>query len=245
MDSSGIKRNPGNTIIKKLDTVGAGDTTITALTLCLAAGIAPPEAAAFANLAAAVTVQKLFTTGTASGEEIMELSKEADFNYQPELAEDLSQAHYLPDSEIELCYRRCLSRIGKIKHALFDHDGTISTLRQGWEPVMEPVMIKAILGDEYETAGTKPYQEVRKQVLDFIDRSTGIQTIVQMEGLVKMVDEFNIVPKEKILDKFGYKKIYNEALMEVVSRTLEETRKRTAKHDDFTMRIHSFSQGPE
>ena len=36
---------------------------------------------------------------------------------------------------------------GQIEYAIFDHDGTISTLREGWELIMAPVMIKAILGD--------------------------------------------------------------------------------------------------
>jgi len=223
-------------LLKKLDTVGAGDTTISALTLCLATGIPPSEAAAFANLAAAVTVQKLFTTGTASGEEIIELSLDADYNHQPELAENLHQANYLPDSEIELCQKDVLVRLGDIKHAVFDHDGTISTLREGWEQVMEPVMIRAILGDENETVDQTIYQDIRKHVQEFIDRSTGIQTIVQMEGLVQMVDEFNLVPKKKILDKFGYKKIYNDELMKMVSKRLEKLESGELTVEDCTIK---------
>ena len=236
IDDSGVTEIQGIQLLKKPDTVGAGDTVISSLTVCLAAGIPPPESAAFANLAAAVTVQKLFTTGTASGEEIIELSKNADYNYQPELATDLRRANYLPDSEIELCYSNVVSKTGNIKHALFDHDGTISTLRQGWETIMEPVMIRAILGNQYETAEKQLYEEIRGRVLEFIDMSTGIQTILQMEALVEMVDEFNIVPKKEILDKFAYKKIYNDALTEVVSSKLEKLEKGQLSLDDFTMK---------
>jgi len=217
MDASGLNEIPGIHLLKKLDTVGAGDTTISALTLCLAAGISPSEAAAFANLAAAVSVQKLFTTGTASAQEIIELSLDADYTHQPELAEDLGQARYLTDSEIELCQEEVIETLGNIQHAVFDHDGTISTLREGWEQVMEPVMIRAILGEKPESVEPSQHQEIIKRVREFIDMSTGIQTIVQMEGLVQMVDEFDLLPKEKILDKFGYKQIYNDALMKVVS----------------------------
>lgn len=236
IDSSGITETPGLQLLKKLDTVGAGDTTISALSLCLAAKVSPAESAQLANLAAGVTVQKLFTTGTANGEEIMALSNDADYNYQPELAMDLRQAEYLPNSEIELCNSNIVSETGEIKHALFDHDGTISTLRQGWETIMEPVMIKAILGSKYESADNRLYQEVKKQVLEFIDMTTGIQTILQMEGLVKMVDEFNIVPKEEILDKFGYKKTYNDALMEMVNQRIGKLKKGELKIADFTMK---------
>jgi sugar/nucleoside kinase (ribokinase family)/phosphoglycolate phosphatase-like HAD superfamily hydrolase len=236
IDSSGISEVPGIQLLKRLDTVGAGDTTISALTSCLAAGIPAKEAATFANYAAAVTVQKLFTTGTASGEEIIALAKEADFNYLPELAADIRQAEYLPDSEIEVCQPGVLSRMGKIKHVLFDHDGTISTLRQGWEQVMEPVMIKAILGTQFNSVDTGTYQEVKKRVLEFIDMSTGIQTIVQMEGLVGMVDEFNFVPKNEILDKLGYKKLYNDALMEVVNKRIEKFKSGQLSMEDFTLK---------
>ncbi|MEN8226752.1 MAG: PfkB family carbohydrate kinase [Bacteroidota bacterium] len=235
IDATGITEIPGIQLQQKLDTVGAGDTTISALTLCLAAGISPAESAAFANLAAAVTVQKLFTTGTASGEEILRLNNEAIYNYRPELAANLSLAQTIPGSEIELVNQAVLSKMGHIKHALFDHDGTLSTIREGWESVMEPVMIGAILGDEVEKSDGKLYQQVREQVLEFIDRSTGIQTILQMEALVEMVDSFNVVPKEKILDKFGYKNIYNEALMEVVSIRLEKLESGQLKVDDFAM----------
>ena len=236
IDAGSITEIPGILLSGKLDTVGAGDTTISALTLCLAAGIAPAESAAFANHAAAVTVQKLYTTGTASGEEILHLNKEALYMHKPELAAELSLAQYIPGTEIELADEGVLSRTGHIKHALFDHDGTISTIRQGWESVMEPMMIRAILGERYETAGEDLITRVREQVLEFIDSSTGIQTILQMEGLVDMVHEMNIVPDNEIMDKFGYKKIYNNALMEVVSGRLEKLISRSLQVDDFTIR---------
>lgn len=235
IDSTGISEVPGIQLLKRLDTVGAGDTTISALTLCLAAGAQPPEAAVFANFAAAVTVQKLYTTGIATGDEILELSKDADYNYQPELAVDLRQAKYLPNTEIEICYSDVVSKTGNIKHAVFDHDGTISTLRHGWESIMEPMMIKAIMGDKYENTDNPLCHEVQKQVLEFINMSTGIQTILQMETLVQMVDEFNIVPKEKILDKLGYKKKFNDALMKIVSERLEKLRIGQLNIDDFTI----------
>ncbi|RLD70386.1 MAG: carbohydrate kinase [Bacteroidetes bacterium] len=235
IDAEGITEIPGIQLSGKLDTVGAGDTTISALTLCLAAGISPAESAAFANHAAAVTVQKLFTTGTASGDEILQLNKEALYNHKPELAASLSRARYLPKSEIELVDENVLSKMGHIKHVLFDHDGTISTIREGWESVMEPMMIKAILGEKYEKAGKELHMQIREQVLEYIDRSTGIQTILQMEGLVEMVDAINVVPKEEILDKFGYKNIYNDALMEVVSIRLEKLGSGQLNMDDFTM----------
>jgi len=234
VDSDGIHEVSGIQLLKKLDPVGAGDTVTSALALCLGAAVPPAEAAEFANFAAAVTVQKLFQTGTASGDEILEIGKDADYIYQPELASDRRRACYLEGSEIELCYGSLSS--AEIKHAVFDHDGTISTLRQGWEHIMAPVMVRAILGDAYETADETLYHKVRNRVLDYIDQSTGIQTIVQMEGLVEMVREFGLVRPEKIRDKFGYKEIYNEALMGLVNKRIEKFKHGELDIHDYTIK---------
>ena len=94
VDGSGDHIVPGIQLLKKLDTVGAGDTTTSALALCLGAGVSAFEAAQFANFAAVVTVQKLFQTGTASPEEVLEAGKDPDYIYQPELAQDIR--HRLP-----------------------------------------------------------------------------------------------------------------------------------------------------
>jgi rfaE bifunctional protein kinase chain/domain len=53
------------------DPVGAGDAFLSALAAALCLGASPCEAGAFASLAAAVTVEKLLQTGTASPEEIL------------------------------------------------------------------------------------------------------------------------------------------------------------------------------
>ncbi len=54
-----------------VDTVGAGDTVVAAFGACWGAGASPVQALTVANLAAAITVQKLHQTGTASFEEIL------------------------------------------------------------------------------------------------------------------------------------------------------------------------------
>ncbi|MHC4328894.1 MAG: PfkB family carbohydrate kinase [Planctomycetota bacterium] len=234
VDSDGVHEIPGIQLLKKLDIVGAGDTVTSALALCLGASVPPAEAAEFANFAAAVTVQKLFQTGTASAAEIIEIGKDPDYIYQPELAADTRSARFFNGTEIELCCESIPS--GRIRYAVFDHDGTISTLRQGWEEIMAPVMIKAILGDKYETADETLYHKVRKRALDYIDQSTGIQTIIQMEALVEMVHEFGLVPAGEIHDKFGYKEIYNDALMELVNKRIEKFKRGELDLNDYTIK---------
>jgi rfaE bifunctional protein kinase chain/domain len=226
---------PGIQVLGKTDTVGAGDTVTSAIALCLGAGIAPPEAAAFANLAATVTVQKLFQTGTASPDELLAVAEAPDYIYQPELAHDIRQASYLDGSEMEACAQP-LPPLHRVRHAVFDHDGTISTLRQGWEAIMEPMMIRAILGSRYDSADETLYQRAAHRVRDYIDRSTGIETLVQMGALVAMVREFDIVPPHEVLDAAGYKAVYNTALMDVVTRRLEKFHRGELNLDDVTVK---------
>ena len=64
----------------QLDIVGAGDTVLSALACSIAAGAGIQEAIEFANFAAGVTIQKLYTTGTANGEEILEVCSNPVYN---------------------------------------------------------------------------------------------------------------------------------------------------------------------
>ena len=101
---------------------------------------------------------------------------------------------------------------------------------------MTPVMIRAILGDEYDTADETVYHKARNRVLDYIDKSTGVQTIVQMEALVEMVREFAVVPADKIRDKFGYKQVYNDALMELVDKRIDKFKRGELDINDYTIK---------
>jgi phosphoglycolate phosphatase-like HAD superfamily hydrolase len=55
-----------------------------------------------------------------------------------------------------------------------------------------------------------------------------------MEALVDMVKDFGFVPEEEILDKHGYKRIYNDALMEMVNR-------RTTKFENGDLNLHDVT----
>ncbi|TLU90402.1 PfkB family carbohydrate kinase [Dyadobacter sediminis] len=235
-DEAGSHEVPGLQLKSKLDTVGAGDTAISALTLCLAAGISPYESAQFANFAAAVTVQKLFTTGTANAQEIISISKEPDFIYNADLAQNERNAVYIPETEFEICTPEILEKSGHIRYAVFDHDGTISTLRQGWEDIMEPVMMQAILGDHYHKVDSAIFDTIQLRVRDFIHTTTGMQTIYQMEGVVRMVREHGYVPEDEILDKFQYKALYNKGLLEMVRKRIDKLSAGELDNEDYTLK---------
>ena len=89
--------------------------------------------------------------------------------------------------------------------AVFDFDGTLSSLRAGWEKVMEPLMVELIPGDK---------EEVTALVRKYIDESTGIQTIFQMKWLAEQVTKLG----GAALDPWDYKDEYNRRLMERVEQ---------------------------
>jgi len=220
---------PGRT-----DPVGAGDTFVSALAGIAATGTNLAAASFVANIAAAVTAQKLFQTGTANCKEILALGSAADYVHHPELAESPHRAAYLEGSELEVIARPGGSI--NIRHAIFDHDGTISTLREGWEAIMEPMMMRAILGPLLETADEALYKRVRNRVLVFIERTTGIQTITQMHGLVELVKEFGFVPADTIKSPLAYKGIYNEELIALVNRRFAKLDRGELDISDFTLK---------
>lgn len=216
------------------DPVGAGDTFSSALAATLSTGTDLTAAAFVANIAAAVTAQKLFQTGTATREEILELGSKADYIYYPELAECPHRARFVDQSEIEIV-TELLPKLN-IRHAIFDHDGTISTLREGWEKIMEPMMIKAVLGAQNGTADEVLFDRVKSRVREFIERTTGIQTIAQMHGLMDIVREFGLVPGSQILSAAKYKAIYNEELMALVNLRLAKLGRGELERSDFTLK---------
>ena len=68
-----LYESKGVPVTPPIDTCGAGDCYLSAFSLALAGGAELPEAAALGNLASAICVKKINTTGSASREEILSL----------------------------------------------------------------------------------------------------------------------------------------------------------------------------
>jgi rfaE bifunctional protein kinase chain/domain len=224
---------PGVLILGPTDTVGAGDTITATLAACLASGLDPVQGACLANLAASITVQKINQTGTASESELVATAKTVAYLFHSGLAEEVRRAGYFEKTDFEIVDPMPLE---PTRFALFDHDGTISTLRQGWEPVMEPVMIRAILGESFATVESSVFHRIQTRVRAFIEQSTGIQTLRQMDGLVSMVSEFNFVPEARRLDAQGYKDVYNAALISMVNDRVARLQRGELLASDFILK---------
>jgi phosphoglycolate phosphatase-like HAD superfamily hydrolase len=118
-----------------------------------------------------------------------------------------------------------IGTLGMVRHVLFDFDGTVSVLRQGWEPVMQAVMLDAIC------AGNLPTPQLVTDVRDYIDVSTGKLTILQMQWLAEKVK--NVGMQTHPLSAAEYKKRYLHELMFSVSKRLEALVTETAAPQDY------------
>jgi bifunctional ADP-heptose synthase (sugar kinase/adenylyltransferase)/phosphoglycolate phosphatase-like HAD superfamily hydrolase len=234
MDETGYQELPGLLIVSPVDPVGAGDSMLAGIAAALGAGATPFIAAQLGSFVAGVTVQKLFQTGTATPEEILAIGSEPDYRYRPDIARQPRKATFHAGSSIEIV--STLPDWKGFTYAIFDQDGTLSTLRQGWEDIMEPMMIRAILGDPSREIPETLYQEVLHNVREYIDKTTGVQTLVQMQGLRDLVRRFGLVPEAEILDEFGYKKIYNDELLGMVRERVRQLNSGELDVEDFTVK---------
>jgi phosphoglycolate phosphatase-like HAD superfamily hydrolase len=128
------------------------------------------------------------------------------------------------------------ARLGGVRHALFDFDGTISVIRRGWENIMIPMMVKMICDQQ------PPTPEIEAEVAAYVDRSTGILTIRQMEWLEKAVRRYGLAREPRSARE--YKAIYNERLLRPVRRRLSQMDGSQASRDALTIAgARPFLQG--
>jgi len=86
-----------------------------------------------------------------------------------------------------------------ISHVLFDFDGTLSLIRQGWPEVMLNMFLEM-----FPRNNSEPEEVIRNMLWDDMMRLNGKQTIYQMIQFAERVKEFGGIPK----DPLWYKKEY-------------------------------------
>lgn len=94
-----------------------------------------------------------------------------------------------------------------LTHVLFDFDGTLSLIRQGWPEVMLPMFLEMLprrAGDADEA--------LEKLLLDDIMRLNGKQTIYQMIQFAERVKERGGIPREPLWYKNEYLRRLNERI---------------------------------
>lgn len=89
---------------------------------------------------------------------------------------------------------------GHVRHVLFDFDGTLSLIREGWQDVMVPMMLETLRA----AGAAEPEDDLRRSVLEYVTRLTGKQTIYQMIELAEQVRRRGGVPRDPLEYKHEY-----------------------------------------
>src|SRR5437588_5101570 len=79
---------------------------------------------------------------------------------------------------------------GRFRSVLFDFDGTLSLIREGWPQVMIPMMV----GILRETGTEETDEQLAAAVEEFVMRLNGRQTIYQMMQLAEEVRSRGALP---------------------------------------------------
>jgi phosphoglycolate phosphatase-like HAD superfamily hydrolase len=131
----------------------------------------------------------------------------------------------LPGTEIEVL-NPAFPR-GRFRSVLFDFDGTLSLIREGWPQVMIPMMVRVLR----ETGTDETEAELHAAVEEFVMRLNGRQTIYQMIQLAEEVRKRGDEP----LEPLAYKHRYHGLLMERIQHRLDALRSGAARPEDWTV----------
>lgn len=133
------------------------------------------------------------------------------------------RSRFLPGTSIEI-----IREVGpgvSFEHVLFDFDGTLSLIREGW-----PAVMVAMMTEEIVATGTKESPEdISRHCYEFVMRLNGKQTIYQMIELAGEIRKRGGKPR----DPLEYKEKYHDRLMEKIRHRRESLRSGEARPKDF------------
>ncbi len=116
---------------------------------------------------------------------------------------------------------------GRFRSVLFDFDGTLSLIREGWPQVMIPMMIEFL----QQTQTSETYEQLHHAVEDFVMRLNGRQTIYQMMQLAEEISKRGGKP----LDPLEYKREYHDRLLRRIQARLDDLAGHRATPDEWTV----------
>jgi phosphoglycolate phosphatase len=132
-------------------------------------------------------------------------------------------SHFLPGTSIEII--REVGRKDPFRHVVFDFDGTLSLIREGWPEVMVPMMVQVLLG----TGTSESPEDIGRLCNDFVMKLNGKQTIYQMIRLAEEVRARGGKPEEPLV----YKERYHSLLMDRIKCRREDLRSGRARPEDY------------
>jgi phosphoglycolate phosphatase len=114
--------------------------------------------------------------------------------------------------------------MGRFKAAVFDFDGTISLIREGWQQVMIPYFIEELM----KTPRAEGEETIAECVSSFVDFLTGKQTIYQC---IRLAEEIG-ARGGKAEDPLEYKREYHRRLMVRIRHRIDGLRNGSLKPED-------------
>ncbi len=133
--------------------------------------------------------------------------------------------NYYPGSQIEIISPDI--QRGNLQYALFDFDGTISLIREGWQGIMIPMMVEILM----ETPRHEDRQTIEAIVKEFVTRLTGKQTIYQMIQLCEEITARGGSPQEPA----QYKALYNQRLDQHIQERIAGLQSGRVKPEEMTV----------
>lgn len=130
-----------------------------------------------------------------------------------------------PADELEVL-RPDLPR-GRFRAALFDFDGTLSLIREGWPQIMIPMMVDVLR----QTGTTETREQLTAAVEEFVMRLNGRQTIYQMMQLAEEVKHRGGQP----LEPLRYKQRYHDLLLQRIEGRLQALASGAASPEEWSV----------
>jgi phosphoglycolate phosphatase len=124
-----------------------------------------------------------------------------------------------PDFEI---IRKELPR-GRYKAVLFDFDGTLSLIREGWSKIMIDMMVEELV----RKGSKEPESELSSLVEEFVMALNGRPAIFQMVRLAEEIKSRGGVPEAPA----RYNREYDNRLLKVVAERTREINEGRASHE--------------
>lgn len=113
---------------------------------------------------------------------------------------------------------------GRVLHAVFDFDGTLSLIREGWQQIMASVMLDELMQIPHQ----KAEPELRRYLTDLVIRTTGQTTIHQMVLLAEEISKRGGQPQDPVI----YKQRFLERLGERIRERIATIQSGQATPDD-------------
>jgi len=142
-------------------------------------------------------------------------------DYRP-VATACVSGEFLPGTDIEIIHP--IHREETPRHVLFDFDGTLSLIREGWVEIMVPLLVENLMA----TGTTESAEAIERLVREFVMELTGKQTIYQMIRLAEEVKKRGGTP----LEPAQYKQMYHDRLMEKIASRREALRMGSASPNE-------------